>query len=106
MNILKGSILKVFGAVVLVSMICALVAEPVALGDISYAATYVVNNLMKNSVSGDAQYGTIVTSTFAGAGYGFRNGIKFAIRGATIGVEACPEGAVVGAAIGFIAGVA
>ncbi|WP_456374648.1 hypothetical protein [Methanocaldococcus sp.] len=33
MNILKGSILKVFGAVVLVSMIGALVAEPVALGD-------------------------------------------------------------------------
>ncbi|MCQ6253352.1 MAG: hypothetical protein HZY31_00080 [Methanocaldococcus sp.] len=34
MNILKGNVLKVFGAVVLVSMIGALVAEPVALGDI------------------------------------------------------------------------
>ncbi|WP_456374642.1 hypothetical protein [Methanocaldococcus sp.] len=37
MNILKGSVLKVFGAVVLVSMIGALVAEPVVLGDIGVA---------------------------------------------------------------------
>ncbi|WP_198002864.1 hypothetical protein [Methanocaldococcus infernus] len=87
-------------------MIGALVAEPVALGDISWAATWVVNNIMHNSVSGDAQYDTIVTSTGALAAYGFKNGIRFAVRGVVIGASAGPEGAIAGAVLGFAAGVA
>jgi len=106
MKFLEKGIYKIFGAVILVSMIGALVAEPIAMGDIAAAATVVVNKLFNNSVSGDAQYGTIVTSTGSGAAYGFRNGIRFAIAGAEIGAAAGPEGAVAGACIGFVAGVA
>ena len=105
MNTSEG-ILKSFAALVILGMVGAVLAEPVALGDISYAATWVVNNIIHNSVSGDAQYGTIVTSTGALAAYGFKNGIRFAVRGAVIGASAGPEGAIVGAALGFVAGVA
>ena len=105
MDILKGRVLKAFGALVLVSMIGAVFAMPVALGDVGWylghklgykAGTYVGEKLSDNEyvIKGAGHIGS-----YLGGRIGWRAGMTI---GAEIGALAGPEGAIIGAAVGAI----
>ncbi|ADC70049.1 hypothetical protein MFS40622_1373 [Methanocaldococcus sp. FS406-22] len=103
MKFLEKGVYKIFGAIVLVSMVGALVAEPVALGDVGWylghklgdkAGTYVGEKLSDNEyvIKGAGHVGS-----YLGGRIGWRAGMTI---GAEIGALAGPEGAIIGAAVG------
>jgi len=105
MKFLEKGIYKIFGAIVLVSMISALVAEPMIVGDIGYyigkklgyeAGTYVAGKVTDNkyAIEGAGYIGSRV-----GKRIGWRAGMEI---GAEIGALAGPEGAIIGAVAGAL----
>ncbi|NPA62331.1 MAG: hypothetical protein GXN95_02120 [Methanococci archaeon] len=110
MKFLERGVYKIFAGLVLVSMIGALVAEPVVVGDLGLTLAQATKMVTGKSPDSTVVYKNSVSLGKVGAGigatYGFRYGIRFAIRGAVIGVSAGPEGAIAGAIIGFAVGAA
>ncbi len=99
MKFLEKGVYKIFGAMVLVSMVGALIAEPVALGDIGY---YAGKELAGESGSVVESYLGTKAGEYAGENAAILLAELFAEEGAEAGTIAGPIGMVVGGIAGAL----